>query len=199
MYENLKFKALNKKRNLFYSALIAINFDGKPVSITVLSNLGDTEIVPIDEVELLRYSGRHDKNNIEIYAGDIIELHTPTRDYQEESGDNIPDGYFKMPLEPYIKIERFIVRDKGIFVLESIKDGRIVTLYNTELYNVSDITTAFDSEVTGIDWYDEEGDLVYLLKEYDFNTEQELIDFCSGSTIIGNIYQNKELLKQSNQ
>lgn len=139
-----------------------------------------------------------DKYGNDIYEGDTIKWREPYRTTQTHTGNNIPNGSFTEPMEPGIKtIEGNVVYSGGIFSMDSEDDPNESfwpLIWKLQTWDEVSIKEAIASSRKDI-WDDpEEGDLQYLLQEYDLKDLPALIDHLSGFVIIGNIHDNPKLL-----
>ena len=134
-------------------------------------------------------------NRKEYYEEDIIRIRRPYRSTQTHYGDNIPNGEYTEPLEPEIDEQLCIVKFKnGIFGVD-IKDGNsrenfFPIEWYTEEYTEEDIKREINSDY----WDEEDGDLCYLLSEYNRKNTKELINYLK-IKVVGNTFQNKDLFK----
>lgn len=172
--------------------------------------LGNWCTVPLEELNdlvVLQSTGLNDSKGREIYEGDIIRYYEPRRSSQIHFGGNIPgpEGKYVEPLEPEIETRARVVRfGKGTFTFDSDEDvahNGFVWPFETHrpaFSERSDLMQAFATRRER-DWADgdEEGDLIYLLREYGLADEAALIAHLNTFEVIGNVFESPELVTQS--
>lgn len=165
-----------------------------------------------------RFTGFKDVSNKEIFEGDFLTLRIPSRRAQTHTGDNIPRGSYTEPLEPFVEEKNVVIVyletgfhavDWGFYshwflegndfnYMEFLSDCQ-PDFYWTRGYTIEKAKEMFTGhwfeygDRRGYEWEGEDGDLEYLCQENKVNTESELIALL-GSSVIGNIHQNPELL-----
>lgn len=194
MERELKFKAWHRFRGVMTEPLTIADIAREEAFILKS---------PTREYDWLQYTGIKDKNGKEVYEGDIIRVRKPYRSTQTHYGDNIPNGAYTEPMEPEIQTLEYIVElTNGIFgVNEETSDWGITPLsWINENYSEEGLRSAIGYEGRcEFEWIDpEEGDLQYLLETYKQPSLEVLLEFVSGIELIGNIYENPELLEPNN-
>lgn len=159
-------------------------------------------IAPIDyekEWIVMYFIGLQDKHDRDIYEGDIIRIRVPYRTTQTHTGDNIPNGSYTEPMEAAIRETIEVVEFKdGMFgfATENHSDIFCPLFWDVRIWTLDHVKDAISWRAEDADLFDNpnEGDLQYLLSEYKLETPEALLKYISGVEIIGNIYENPELI-----
>lgn len=138
----IKYRVFDSRTNQMSRDFVFINFITKTMGFYAINSLGEKKIFErdMDNFPIMQYTGLKDKNNVEIFEGDIIRSHN------SRQGEKIEDY-------------EVIYVGSG-FCIKSLKENEIHnkgTLYSFALYS-------------------------------------DNIDFLKDDYIIGNIYENQELL-----
>ena len=135
-----------------------------------------------------------DRQGKELSIGDTISINHPGRDYEEHVGDNIPtpSGRYMAKLEPFIKTVRYkTVWYRGSVCLMMPGESKVtrftvhpVSDIISQQDNTHDLIMAFDTYSVK-EWLEpEDGDLAWLLAEYDLETERDLAAYVSSFDIV---------------
>jgi uncharacterized phage protein (TIGR01671 family) len=136
---------------------------------------GEVECITMQYVRL------KDKNQQKIYDGDFIRYKHINRRREEFPGPLGGVGY----LEPFIDEEILLVDNFGTLEFSLFY---VALEYDREI--------VLDEWGMSIDkWLGPEGDLQYLLDEYNFKDEEELLKHL-GCEVIGNCFENPELIEE---
>jgi hypothetical protein len=140
-------------------------------------------------------------NGNEIYEADIVKYKKPYRTTQTHTGYNIPNGSYTEPMEPGImEIEGVVTFTEGMFSIDKFDcDDNLQNPLSwcIQEWDLESIKDAISWTRKDPGWFDdpEDGDLIYLISDVaKVKDSDELIQYLSGIEVIGNIYENPELL-----
>lgn len=169
------------------------------------------------DVEEMQFTGIKDKNNKEVYEGDIIRWFLLEIEYQTHRGDNIPNGSYTEPCGITAKVhQKPVIFHSGCFTVS--EEGRD-SLVDEEEY---DRTWELTWPLQGFDMYDRnaldnifyprpygrseklsDGDFYEVCQSvaeelgFEITSIDDFISKVNGFEVIGNIYENPELLKDN--
>ncbi len=146
------------------------------------------------------FTGLLDKNKIKIFEGDFIEFKRPIRTAQTHVGDNIPNGSYTEPMEPGIEIfEKEVIYKNGCFCFYNDYDQAFPLSWDEIYYDDESIKNAIEIIRPNGDLFsiwnndnkgEDQGDLQYLLQEYNYANIEEMIKDISGFKVVGNIHDD---------
>lgn len=71
--KEIEYRAFDKERGKMLSALIELHFDGNCFAASFISSLGDETTISREQLELMQYIDRYDKNKRKIFEDDILK------------------------------------------------------------------------------------------------------------------------------
>jgi len=195
----IKFRAWDKKKNRFLTDHDTVYISDEGGCFTLKSTNYNGDYLNREDVEIVEFTGLHDKNGKEIYEGDILRWAEIKTEYQTHTGDNIPNGSYTEPIDT-----------KASWKIKSVK-------YNFNGFVTDDHEgeyAPFTGTIGGFGDYDKQRMMeVCSLRNGDDGELWESVEYCceqleieakdfedffkqvNGMEVIGNIYENPELLK----
>ena len=128
---NLKCRAWDKKLQMMLDVSL-IDFK-KRVSVGEHWKFGETNFMSFDEIELMQSTGRKDKNDKEIFAGDILKV-----------TDKVENKESWLEIVSYSK-------EKAMFVTEEVNEHHkfpttpLYDLFNTDLFIVEVVGNIYEN------------------------------------------------------
>lgn len=161
-----RFRAWNKATKEIYGAedIIAINFEEKEICVQTiyfeqgLPDSRDLDYYDFDDIVLMQSTGMRDKNDREIFEGDILKFNDEWNDYCYE-------GYIDGSIEGinYVEVERETTCFS--FGETKISDSSLFHLINDEHLSFKELIEdeGFEFEIIGNIW--EDGELLDVENE----------------------------------
>ena len=167
---DIKFRAWNKKLKTFApdNCNIQIQGDDAHVSFDFFDGNFDTVVWYLDDVELMQFTGLKDKNGVEIYEGDLLNIF-----YTSKQDQWFFDGVYRVSITP-----------------TGVKLTFAKLLWESHGYNQAPYESA---DVSGYDFVRSD----YKNKNEDFRlcvAESGKWNYSNYFEVIGNIHENPELL-----
>lgn len=151
----------------------------------------------------MQFIGLMDTNSKEVYEGDIIQWRTIQTEYQTHNGDNIPNGSYTEPcgVTSRIRQEAVVYDNCGFTVFpkeaeeqESACPLRYGIYHDMEEVKYTLFPGLHGNKVSEEEFADYVRELCIELK-MNFSTIDQFINDLKELEVIGNIYENPELLK----
>lgn len=147
---------------------------------------GEQVYIEVERPTVGQFSTFFDKRNKPIFDGDVLLERRPERDTQTHYGDNIPSGEYTEPLEPIIsEYHHLVTYSNGAFRVDGGSDDYFGPDCELSWIHIRHTLESAKDGFSGNRGYDhkrwnwnvgeDDDDLAYLLNEYNYDSEEELI------------------------